>query len=765
MKRLIRYILSVAVLAALAACIKDPDINGGPTATDDGEVVLKFAVQIPDAQEPQTRVFGEKPNYYNLDLWCVVFLDYGDPASNFLKQARQATQDYTQVDLDSPDEPKYIPFEVTLSSTNDDNAIIHFIAIDKTMPNRDNPFLNGYFNETGPENIVIPNLVTTTSTTVSEDNLTKNFHEAYWQRVPLGMAISTRNADEIEQMVSMVSPVPLIRNFTQLNVTVAENVGNFELEGFCVVNTLDKGTIAPYTENYGFPTFVDSELQDEGTENRIRIYKPYRYHEIISGYQYTYTTDENGNEKAVQTDNKIPHEGYPYIGVRPKNWRPENTAVPTEADFNKQPKVMYERPVAEDNHTYIIVKGKYKGSLTDPGERTTFYKIDIGQPDERGVFQFYHLLRNFNYTIRIWKVEGAGYGTIEEAAAGQIYNNNVSAAIETQHLLNISDGYDMMYINFSSKVLVTNKPVELWFRYFVLRDNSIEEDDQIFNASADDNNAVKIQNWNTRTKIPLYRGTDGKPTDVNPGGSGDRFQAVVWNDPTDGCGFKGDNAPVIKDAEYLDIQDTIIMHGNSSVTQHWEVIKITPHEPTEELKYQTVTLYRNGGLSRRISFFLQKPWEVKKDPASVVYGDQLETRKEAAERGLTPGEVGNELGSQLTIFFDLPEGLPKAMFPLKFVIEADRQNIENDKVGTIVVQSGTSLFETGETRIQWVKTVTLQEYDSENYEGASNVVRCRFTTTTDLAAGSTPDDTSTTVVRITNEFFKPFEVKFTRKSN
>lgn len=711
------------MLAVATACIKEPADNGtGLLTPADGEVVLRSAVRVPDAVAASTRSFGElvsSDDYKKLELWCVVFQDDGNPAANFLLQVVKAQHDPDNAEIDGEGN-LLIPFTVALESTTE-NAVIHFIAIntegweDEETAKKYNPLRN---IEYGPENVIIPRLKT------------EQGRDAYWQRIALGCPIMAENQEKIDELVSLWSPVPLIRNFAKISMEVTEHAREvFTMSGFCVVNTLDSGTIAPYNELHGFPSFVEAlPLQTDSEGKSVRKYKPYNYYEITTGNKII-STDDTG--EVVETE-PIREPGYPYIGVRPNGWRvTPSSKTPTDKDLEStEAKYIYERPFTETEHTYIIIKGTYSGDNTDSYKGETYYKIDIGQSDEEGIFRFHNILRNFNYKIVITEVHGSGYESIEEAIVGNIYNNNISAAVETQHLLNISDGDDLMFVNFTSYVMVTSDMVKLKYRYYdLLGDNGREQEDQQFNVVK-----YKIENV-----------------------SGEVFNS--------GSIVKGQN-----ETDY-----------NGPTERIWEVLELTPNTPTAEQQVSQILLYKPKGLSRRITFYLRQPWEF--DGQILTYPGQHDHREADKATGqLTPGVVSDQGNKPLTIFFKLPIGLPKAMFPLQFVIESNRQNIENDKNGTIVVQSSTSLFKDEpegitDIRIQYVKTVTWEEYDpdnkgdadstTDNYDSKGNyignIVRCRFLTITDLS--DTGDDQNpVTTVLIDNPYFVRGRTTFTRSS-
>ena len=716
MRNIIRYIC--CMLVAVATSCTDDAVYVGPeqepdVSESDDVVTLKFSVAMPEPVSSTSRAMGDAPDYGNLKLYCLVFQDNGNPSSNFFVDKVEASAvEGNGPHVDAVTGLTYVPFEVKLIATTG-KAILHFVAINTanlTKP-EDDPLSQRL--EFAPENVIMPRLTTTGG------------RDAYWQRIVLGCRISTETEEQIKELVSEFSPVPLIRNFARVSVELGPTLKDrqvsstdsrpfFELEGFCVVNTLDRGTIAAFNgqSSISFPSFGELGEKVGDEEHQHRGFAPYNYEKITKEVKYT---------GSVAAGSKL------------------NTAPPTnENEFNVAPKYIYERPFTETLHTYVIVKGKFNGTsgtVTGTGE-TSYYKLDIGRTDDRGLFQFTNMLRNFDFKIVINNVETNGYTTIADAANGMIYNNNLSASVESRPLLSISDGHEMIYVNMTSYVCVDGEPIDLYYRYFELNGNDVESSRQIFSSE--------------------------------PGG-------VIWNDAVDGC-VPG---PVIKEANYQSTyhRDTI-MQGTTLVPRIWEHVKIIPNSPTDKQAEQVVTLYKRNGLSRTVTLYLKTPWEVED---STVYPGQWDHRERSAKDypQIKEGIVSSKGKKNLTVFFDLPHGLPKAMFPLKFVIESNRQNIENAKVGTIVVQSGPSIFDgLDDIRIQYVKTVTWDEYDpdnksddpdsrednyDENGNYIGNVIRCRFLTITDVDKDAEITQTETTL-KITNPYFKDFFISFTRSS-
>ncbi len=121
------------------------------------------------------------------------------------------------------------------------------------------------------------------------------------------------------------------------------------------------------------------------------------------------------------------------------------------------------------------------------------------------------------------------------------------------------------------------------------------------------------------------------------------------------------------------------------------------------------------------------------------------------------GLVTDVAGDQTTVTAVLPPNLPFSMFPLHLAFESNNNNI--NPVGDLPVQSGPSLFETGNNSFYFVRTVNWTEYD----ENAGATISATFATTKDNAV--TGDPTTTTIIRVgdTDGFFNSMPTTLTMK--
>lgn len=376
-----------------------------------------------------------------------------------------------------------------------------------------------------------------------------------------------------------------------------------------------------------------------------------------------------------------------------KNWYDNDD---TDFSYNmrsSEARYMFEHPYEPTRRTYLIINGAYRTSPTAAWQRG-FYKVDIGNIGADGTFEYYDIIRNINYNVVIQQVLAPGTGTVKEAIERAPFNN-LLAATETSSMLNVSDGKNMLIVNDVNHVLVKEgQQVDILYRY-----------------------------------IKDVTGTKTVANDVP------KLQYDA-------------NGPVIAK-----------MDGPAAYTDDsgaaWVKYTVTAKAPdAERTEVQTVSVVDKQGLGRTITLVLRKPWEYVR---IGTYAATIAPGTADTYSSTEPQAISSGVGAELTVYFNLPDGIPDAVFPLDFVLEAMYQGIENNKIGTLLVQSGISLFDPAKIAIQYVKTVTLNEYkykyadDGTVDVGVPNMnhtIRARFKT---IKAGEETD----AEIRIHNEYFYP----------
>ena len=718
-----RSILKYGVLTCLLGMMFSCADEYGQTQIPVKETSTAFAngfeigLAFPDMQVVTSRTMGaNNPDMTYLDIFLFVF------DGNSLKQTIHIPAEQTDwadinTDGDNADGTlrNRIKFRAYLPQT-DDNAIVHIIALED---DKEGSFARqvdevGY----GLEDVVMPKFKVSGN------------QDAYWQRVELGcpIKVSVDNTDDSglenvegteDKVRAKLKLVQLVRNFAKIKLVKSEDVTNFNVLGWTVVNDLDGGSVTPWYSLVGnsdimYPDFIQRD--DFGKEKK----------------------DVNGRVLGCSYDDLV-GQGYPGVSYAGANLRNTLSEVTEKggANWGTGDRYLYDRKAVSVNPLYILIYGSLQGNLG-------YYKVSLANRNTTtGLVTEYNVLRNIEYTIRITGVTAEGYKTPEEAAAGPAFNN-VSGDVTTRSLLQISDGVDMLYVNHVTFVITQlGQEEDFMFRYLenILKSGNNEQNGEVI--------------WDARRV-----GTQDKNVGVGLKTTTEDASAVVTE--------------VTEDNNYIDDRTGL----------KWTNLHLKFIEPTEELKEQKFTVYTppknysdgtsSIGLSRTINLVVRLPWDYER--VRIYPGEwEDDTKFPDWTPGTTPGDsedgdiyIGPNKGDALTLFFELPSGLPESMFPLQFVIESDRQNIENAGAGNAAVQNGESLFKAegvNDLRIQYVKTVLWSDYapDGESSTPKSRIIRARFLTTTNMASYPPNITSVTTTVRMHNPAFNDVDYKFVRK--
>ncbi len=538
-----------------------------------------------------------------------------------------------------------VNFDVTLRATASPR-ILHLVALPKGET---------LTADYGVEATVIPGLKTSGGV------------EAYWRRLSFPDGYCSPSGDgawrPLPGLRETLTGVGLIRNFAKISIT--DNASDFQLTGYEIINNPKQGSVAPWDASGNtFPEFVAADGN------------PLEYKDIKSQYKGTVPANVEYSNQAGSSALTIPN------GVTPK--------------------YIYERPASDLNHTYLILKGIRKG-------QEMYYKLDIGQNDATGLFNFYPILRNFDFHITLNSVNADGYKSVSEAVEGLVFNN-LSFDLELSNLLNMSDGKEIVFVNFTTAVLTSpdEQTIEFKYRYKNLTTNKYDNDTGL-------------------SRIGLVEG---------------------------------------------DVIKKIVDKGTGS--DNWHTVELTINPASAETKTQSFTIVKKSGLGRTVNLVLHQRWEFEN--LTTYKGSLHNWTLSTPDKGV----VAADASAPFTLFFDLPDNLPSAVFPMTFVIESDRQNVENlPGSGQMAVNSGETLFDNSKNiRIQYNKIVTWADYNTpvsqggmliENADGTqTHRVSCLFRTLMsmkELYPSSTKKVEETTVMAIDNENYLVGKIEFKRTYN
>lgn len=199
----------------LVACTAEENWDISPQQK---EVQCNFTVTIPEPIAA-SRALNENVTISSLTLF--VFNESGTLiAKNNAESTKKDGSNYGHTDGE-------YPYKVTLSSSNGNKRIIHFVA-----------------NYTG-----------TSSTIGTEDDImsalkVNNPQDTYWQRIELEDGIVNENS---------IPQVALVRNFAKIEVDKSSTQNNFEILGYDVVYEASQTNVTPHLRNAegGFAPYLN----------------------------------------------------------------------------------------------------------------------------------------------------------------------------------------------------------------------------------------------------------------------------------------------------------------------------------------------------------------------------------------------------------------------------------------------------------------------------------------------------------------------------
>lgn len=401
------------------------------------------------------------------------------------------------------------------------------------------------------------------------------------------------------ELTQAFSHVPLIRSWAKIELSAKPaDQSNFTPISFAVTNVPKHGALVPYGGVKGF----------------ITNYKDLSFEDLRSD-EYNY----GGNLPAsVEFDSYLPSAS-DFVNFTGGAKRYAENAPADNEDYAVY---LYERPVPDANipPSYVIVYGLYNNpedtSLTDEeraaGGVYCFYKVDLMAGTE-----YYPVLRNFKYIVRIDKISAKGHPT-PEAAANSSGSADVSADINASSLPDISDGTRRMAIQpWMAKTFINAqaKQKQLYVTFY----NDINGSNPVPNLTPAADGCVSYE---------LIPATAGIVKEVEIG--------EASSDPTHSdYGWRPISFAIASPEEAAGRSQTLRI-----------ICKVDPNDPQENPLYRDVV----------ISLLPTQPMRVNCENPRVL---------------LVTGESQR-------VDVDIPDGLVESMFPLNFLIEAQNLTLTPD---------------------------------------------------------------------------------------
>lgn len=459
-------------------------------------------------------------------------------------------------------------------------------------------------------------------TDIMSSLITTGTNDAYWQTLSFDNLLEQSKPS----IITAMTKIPMIRNFAK--ITLGNVVNTFEVTGFALIKVPKSGTVVPYNEETG-------------------------------GFQaYSASTDYAALKTAK------------YAGFMPDGVE-INDAVPATAWIEPVTKddgtidygAAYTYESTYGNGTAVIIRGKYDGG------NETYYKVDLYD----AVNENYDILRNIEYKINITNVVGPGYGSAESAATN-VAGNNISNSIDTENLLNISDGKQRLFVEYTSKRVVSTADFTLKYKFIP-----------------------------TATSDPVNVIASGNPTDTAP----IKITRVITSEDA--------VTPVVTDWD-------VVVNASGNVVLDSEGYATITLKPQQQMPGDRSTVwsedfiisstYKGVTLSRKVKLYMVNPYEM-----DVV---------------CSPQKVSATQGAPVTVYTRIPHDLPVDIFPLVFDIEAEKltlypntaaQNVLGQTIVMPVVTDESVNPDNSDYSFYFQRTLTLAEYEKlvENAAGATTV--------------------------------------------
>ncbi len=371
MKRLVKNIMMLAVVAiAAVACHKDDFVTDIPQVESD-MMHLRFGVVSPDMRQVSTRaVDPDGKGIQNITLFCF------DDEGLFISTATARIEGNSDND------------EVSLSGGIFDALVPQATRVMHLLANQNMSTFSEDTFRAKSENEVMSILESSSGMMI------------YWARVAVPMELTQGKAGETDPLsvsekiktwletVTDTYPIIMLRNQAKVTVEVAAE-SDFVVEGFAVENTQAFGTVAPYHMTLGFPSYAHGEV---GT-----------YSSLIPPFY-------------VDKNNTLTAEGSVHWHDTHFITLPENDSKLTNVYevVNDEEIYVFESENSSGDPVNVIIKGKRAGE-----EVSKYYRVTLTDAEGEQVL----VERNHHYKIVIEGTLDFGQDTFAEALTAPPTNN------------------------------------------------------------------------------------------------------------------------------------------------------------------------------------------------------------------------------------------------------------------------------------------------------------------------------------------------------
>ena len=558
---------------------------------------------------------------------------------------------------------------------------------------------------------------------------------AFWQMIVLDNGIQAeRSSDgkfvkntndtykiDYEKTGKYFEDIELVRNWAKIVLQAKpKEVSFFEPLSYAVIYAPSQGTYLPYSTSF------------------IPDYLTYDHDELEAFYAANLPKGTTLNQTIPEKSEFVSAATNPdYVGPLSKAYAyvdPEGESPAYQGGV-----YLYERPIPAEGlrPTALIVFGNYyQKSANFPTTPVTtddirehfsewfesaypcFHKIDLMQyvenPPTSGILEprYYPVFRNFQYEVTITNILTKGSATPQEAANGA-GSADVSADFNTRHLTDISDGTARLAVTpWLSKTFYTGQSDNQELRVIFFKNAAGQADTDVNSVvlSLQGSNGVILQGTDPDTGEPLLK--------VDP----------PFDDESDKDNFG-----------WRVIHFSTVSAGAIARSQTLRIIGNYTSEGKPKRLYRDIV----------ITLLAQQKMKL-----SLVYPDATDP---------VAGPMPRERGKQLKLNIDIPEGLTDSMFPLVFTVEAEKMTLSPDDDQTLPVNADVSISGSGKQAIQFLRTLTKDEYKELEVIKELNGNRWRRM----VCSFKTTQADNATTIWVKNEYFSkdenpstPFTISF-----
>jgi len=360
---------------------------------------------------------------------------------------------------------------------------------------------------------------------------------------------------------------------------------------------------------------------------------------------------ESGTTTGLNYGDLADYKGFMPAGVQIDN------SVPTDSAWSTDGKGVYTYESTYGNGTAVLIRGTYNNA-----SEACYYKVELATQSEN-----YNILRNICYTITIDEVLGEGYASAKEAMENTA-GNNLSGSVDTENLLNISDGQSRLFVEYVDKRIMNTNSFTLKYKYEpVLNGASANAFKTESNTGAHLTGVLNAKVGDTETKF--ITGWSVTKTDAGEGWSEITFTV---------------NADVFNDLDDNEVLQGSFVISSNALSRTVRLYMLKPYTMTVSCNPMTVA--RSVGASVTINTHI--PIGLPSDIFPLVFDI------EAAELSIYPDpNFKNDLGQAVTMPVKtgntiIPNTTKNSFYFQRTLTEAEYNALDTDDNGYKVMPSG-----------------------------------------------------------------------------